>query len=92
MIKAKKMPVVDIWDIKDELVAKCVDRKYTNDIHQLMFGDMYMNDVYVSYYIDDDVCDEYYKDKEKAKAVQMIIDILREACPDSDRVLVDVSW
>ena len=92
MIKAKNMPVVNIWDIEDELIARGVDCEYARDAHQLMFDDRYINDVYVSYYIRDDVCDKYYTDKEKAKVVQMIIDMLREACPDSDRVLVDVSW
>ena len=92
MIKAKKMPVVNINDIEDELIARGASWEYARDVHQLMFDDRYTNDVYMSYYIDDDVCEKYYKDKEKAKVVQMIIDMLREACPDSGRVLVDVSW
>ena len=47
---------------------------------------------HVPFYIADDVCEKYCSDREEAKVMQMIIDLLREACPDSDRVLVDVSW
>lgn len=92
MIKVNNMPVINIHSIKNELIERGVGCKYVNNIRQLMFDDGYMNDVYVSYYIDDDICDKYYTDKEQAKVEQMIIDILREACPDSNRVLVDVSW
>lgn len=92
MIRAKNMPVVDVWDIRDELIARGVDNKYADNVLSLMFDDRYVNDIYMSYSIDDDVCEKYYKDKEKAKVVQMIIDMLREACPNSDRVLIDISW
>lgn len=92
MIRVENMPVVNIYNIKKELMESGVESKYLNKLRQLMFYDRFMNDVYVSYYIDDDVCEEYYDDKGEAKVVQMIIDILREACPNSDRVLVDVSW
>ena len=91
MIRAKNMPVVDINDIEDELIARGVSCKYARDARQLMFDDRYTNDVYKSYYIADDICDKYCGD-ENVKVKQMIIDMLREACPNSDRVLVDVSW
>lgn len=92
MIRVENMPVVNIYNIKEELMKRGVESRYLNKVRRLMFDDRFMNDVYASYYIGDDVCEEYYDDEGEAKVVQMIIDILREACPDSDAVLVDVSW
>lgn len=92
MIIPKWMPVVTIADIKRELEEKGVDREHTRTLRHLMFGDRFMNDVYISYRIADDAYAKDCDDKEKAKVKQMIIDILRETCPDSEKVLVDVSW
>ena len=92
MIKEKWMPVVDVSDIEAELRVKGVDRKYADNVRNMLFDDQYINDVYVSYYIADDVCEEYYCDKEETKVIQMVLDMLREVYPNSDRVLVDVSW
>ena len=92
MIAAKYMPVVSVDKIEDELIAKGVSSKYAYNVRQMLFDDRYTNDVYVSYRIAEDVCADYYKDKEEAKTVQMIIDMLREVYPGAEYVLVDVSW
>ena len=92
MIRVENMPVVNIYNIRKELMERGVESMYLHKLRRLMFDDRFMNDVYVSYYIGDDVCEEYYDDEGDARVVQMIIDILREACPDNDAVLVDVSW
>lgn len=92
MITAKYMPVVSANEIENELIAKGVSSKYAYNVRQMLFDDRYVNDVYVSYRIVEDVCADDYTDKEEAMAVQEIIDMLREVYPDAEYVLVDVSW
>ena len=92
MVKVKHMPVVSVLDIEREIKAMGISNEYTHNIRKTMFDDQFMNDVYIAYYIDDDVCEECYADKEKAKVEQIIINILRKACPGNKSVLVDVTW
>ena len=92
MISAKNMFVVSAIDIQNELRIRGVGEKYVRNVRKLMFDDAFMNDVCVEYYIDDDICEENCNDKEEARVVQMIIEMLREACPGSKTVLIDVMW
>jgi hypothetical protein len=93
MIPVKNMPVVRLCDIRDELMKKRgVKAKHVQRLHNIMFGDNFTTSVYATYDIDCDVCEEYYEDKEDAKIEQMVIDMLRDACPNADQVMINVAF
>ena len=93
MIPVKNMPIVRLCDIRDELMKKKgVKAKHVQNLRDIMFGANFTTGVYASYDIDCDVCEACYEDKEEAKIEQMVIDMLREACPDADQVMINVSF
>jgi hypothetical protein len=48
--------------------------------------------VYATYDINCDVCEAHYEDAEEAKIEQMVIDMLREVCPNVDQVMINVAF
>lgn len=91
MINIKRQPTVTIEDIEKELRNRGKINQDYYPLGRILFNDYYMNDSYVSLLIADDVYDDYI-DPEEGRIAQAIVEMLREACPDDEYVLIDVSW
>lgn len=91
MINIKRQPTVTIEDIEKELRNRGKIYQDYCPLRRILFDDYYMNDSYISLLIADDVYDDYI-DTEEGRIAQAVIEMLREACPDDEYVLVDVSW
>lgn len=65
-----------------------------DDLRQVMFGDQYMNDVYVSFYFADpwEYTGEEWEDETDCRMKNMLREYLMELFPGHERVLVDVMW
>jgi hypothetical protein len=89
------MPVIDIYDLEKaieiqfgkEILANC-------EMRQLLFGDRFMNDVYIRHYFDDDI--EYHgyswENENEISVLNLINQFLRDEFPGQESVLINVSW
>ena len=92
MVTVTMKPVVSVTALAKELRKRGNPEEYTCELREIMFDDQFMNDVYKDYRFVDYVDPECYADKQKAKFVEALHDLLFEICPGVDSVLVDVSW
>ena len=91
MINVKRQPTVTMGDIEKELRNRGKIYPDYYSLGSILFNDYYMNDSYVTLLIADDVYDDYI-DPEEGSIAQAVVEMLREACPNDEYVLVDVSW
>ena len=85
-------PVVDYNTLKD-----AVNLQFDTDIDdicKLLFGDNYVNDSYKSFYFGE--MEEYHgyswENEENIRLRNLVRTYLKDALPDYDYVLIDVSW
>lgn len=81
------VPAVQLDDIEDALYDAGIEVK--ESLREFFFGDSFSNDVYKALYIDED-SDPKWDDN--AELRNKIYALLREAFPNYDTILVDVSW
>ena len=89
------LPVITIGELQ-----RCVEidtqRKFQTEFRQLLFGDNYINDVYLKYYFLDDV--EYHEgyswqNPTQIEEINLVNRFLRVNFGlDYDSILIDVSW
>ena len=92
-MKHKIMPVIDINDLKKAIDIQFGEEVLRNySLHQLLFGDNFMNDCYKSYYFDDYIDYHGYTWNNEISALNLINQFLRDEFPGQDSVLIDVSW
>ena len=94
-MKHKIMPVINIYDLEKAIEIQFGEEILAHyELRQLLFGDQYMNDVYVRHCFDDDI--EYHgyswEDENEISVCNLINQFLRDEFPGQDAVLVDVSW
>lgn len=86
-------PVIDVYDLEDELKTQFgVDVE--GELRDILFYEDYMNDCYKSYYFADD--EEYtgksWQNEERIRIRNLVNAYLRDILPNYERVLIDVSW
>lgn len=94
-MKYTMKPVVSVHEIE-----KAVELQYGESIElrTLMWPEDFMNDSYKSLYFGDNQIAEYeenpddYEEEEERRHTLLVYSILKDAFPDIDSVLVDVSW
>ena len=84
----KKMITISIYDLEKALVLQYGSEEFS-DLRNILFGDYYINDSYMSYCFDGGY-DE--TDNENAHILNCINTFLQDIFPDEDTVLIDVSW
>lgn len=92
-LKYEMRPVFWVDDLADVMREKYPDEAW-EDLRQFMFGDQYMNDVYVSFYFADpwEYTGEEWEDEERCRVLNMVREYLMEMFPGEEGVLVDVMW
>lgn len=82
--------VDDLADVMRELHPE----EDWDDLRQAMFGDQYMNDVYVSFYFADpwEYHDGEWENEEYCRMKNMVREYLMKMFPGHERVIVDVMW
>ena len=81
------VPAVQLDDIENALYDAGIEVK--EDLRLFFFYDNFMNDVYKPLYIKEDSDPEW---DDNAELRNKIYALLREAFPNHDTILVDVSW
>ena len=96
-MKHKNAIEINIYDLYDALVLQ-YGPEFKNDVdcgdlRNIMFGDIYMNDSYKKFYIDEDIPEEEFDAWNGiAPIYNAIITFLQDSFPNHDYVLVDISW
>lgn len=94
-MKYEILPIIDIYDLQDAMVAHYGNDFRTCEIRQIMFGDNYMNDVYKRYSWEDGPV-EYtgasWQNEEHIRLENCIISYLADTFPKYKEVLVNVAW
>lgn len=92
-MKHRIMPVINIDDLKraiDIQFGEEVLRNYS--LHQLLFGNQFMNDCYMRYYFGDVFDADEFDDENQVYVLNLINQFLRDEFPGQDVVLINVSW
>ena len=86
-MKYKKMITINIYDLEEALVQQYGSEEFS-DLRNILFYEDFMNDCYKQYWFDDD----YNENVENGAILNCVNTFLRDAFPDEERVLIDVSW
>lgn len=84
--------------VEDSAITEEVNNTYNIDIESiahLFFEGDFMNDCYKSLYIDEEADENRsycYEDKNNFKLRNIVRAHLRQCFPNTERILVDVSW
>lgn len=99
-MKYATVPCFWIGDLENALEAQYGPeftqeiRDKHNGMHQLMFGECFMNDVCCKYYIDE--LEDYegcsLQEEASIRLENCIRTFLRDIFPDFDYVVIDVTW
>ena len=88
---------LNIYDLYDALALQYGEEFKEDmdhyDLRNLMFGDVYMNDSYKKFCIDEEIPEEEFDAWNGiAPICNAIITFLQDSFPNHDYVLVDISW
>lgn len=86
-MKYKKMITISIYDLEEALVMQYGSEEFS-DLRNILFYESFMNDCYKQYWFDDDLNEK----EDNAAVINCVNAFLRDAFPDEDTVLIDVSW
>lgn len=95
-MKYKMAPSFWVGDLEEALTIQ-YGKEFMNEVGYLrnfLFGDNYMNDVYVKYWIDEieEYTGEEWEDEKQIRLENCIKTFLKDIFPDHDYVLIDVMW
>ena len=91
-MKYEMIPVIDCEELR-----KAVNQQYSieiEDISSLLFGDNYMNDSYKRYRLNnqEQYSGFWWQDEESIRLKNCVNAFLTDMFPDTDYILIDISW
>lgn len=95
-MKYEMMPAFWVGDLEDALIAQ-YGKEFMDEVGHLrsfLFGENYMNDVYVKYWFDEieEYTGEVWQDEKQIRLENCIKTFLKDLFPDHSYVLIDVMW